>query len=87
MSASKNGTEVVEPLTVETLDRKIASLKEQRKQVELNAVAAMNQLDGAVGLANQLRRELLGEDAQVQDEEDGELVDAVLHEEAVDESS
>lgn len=80
MSANDNGVPPVEVLNVETLDRKLASLKEQRKQVELNAVAALNQIDGAMGLAEQLKRELLGtdvEDAMAQDEEDNELMDAV----------
>jgi hypothetical protein len=75
MSAKDNGTPPVEALTVETLDRKIKSLGEQRVQVEQNAVAALNQIDGAVGLAEQLKRELLGEDKAEE-----KVVDAVLEE-------
>ena len=78
MSANSDGKPPIEPLTVATLDRKIASLEDQRKTVEQNAVAALNQIDGAIGLAQQLKRELLGEDGE--EPELMDTVDAVLEE-------
>lgn len=80
MSANSDGKPPVEPLTVATLDRKIASLKGQRETVEANAIAALNQIDGAIGLARQLKRELLGEDGEEPILPDDAL-DAVLVEE------